>query len=52
MIIINHLSKILILFKNVKENYIISILYLTSPLPKKNLLKLIQNLNLVSMVDI
>ena len=54
MIIVNHLSKILILFQNIKENYFISILYLTSPLPKKNLLKLVQNLNLMSepMVDI
>ena len=52
MVIVNHLSKILILFQNVKENYFISILYLTSPLPEKNLLKLVQNLNLMSMVDI
>ena len=54
IVIVNHLSKILILFQNVKENYFISILYLTSPLPKKNLLKLVQNLNLMneSMVDV
>jgi len=35
IVIINHLFKILILFQNVKEKYFISILYLTSPLPKK-----------------
>ena len=52
IVIVNHLSKILILFQNVKENYFISILYLTSPLPKKNLLKLVQKLNLMSMIDI
>ena len=37
MIIVNHLRKILILFQKVKENYFISILDSTSPLPKKSI---------------
>jgi len=41
MVITNHLRKILILFQKEKENYFISILDSTSPLPKKNLLKLV-----------
>jgi len=35
MVILNHLSKILILFQKVKKKYFISILDTTSPLSKR-----------------
>ena len=37
MVILNHLSKILILFQKIKENYLISILDSISRLPKKSI---------------